>query len=156
MDNSPFAEIVPRCGEIRSDRLPRAKLCCFQQNPTVVTADLDAPMDPDPIYAAACSSKHLLRDISLFAKIVPRCGEIRPDRLPRAKLCCFSANPDRCDSRTRRSDGLRRYELASINFNTLREKLVFVCRDRTALRRNPIRSAPESQIMLLFSKIRPL
>ena len=41
--------------------------------------------------------------------------------LPRAKLCCFSAKSDRCDSRTRRSDGLRRYKLACMNFNTLRE-----------------------------------
>jgi len=42
--------------------------------------------------------------------------------LPRAKLCCFSAKSDRCDSRTRRSDGPRRYELASMKFNTLRER----------------------------------
>ena len=41
---------------------------------------------------------------SPFAELVPRCGEIQPDRLPRAKLCCFSANSDRCDSRTRRSN----------------------------------------------------
>ena len=38
--------------------------------------------------------------------------------LPRAKLCCFSAKPDRCDSTTRRSDGPRRYKLASMKFNT--------------------------------------
>ena len=38
--------------------------------------------------------------------------------LPRAKLCCFLAKSDRCDNTTRRSDGLRRYKLAGINFNT--------------------------------------
>ena len=38
--------------------------------------------------------------------------------LPRAKLCCFSAKPDRCDSRARRSDGPRRCNRASMNFNT--------------------------------------
>ena len=54
----------------------------------------------------------------LFAEILSRCGEIQSDRLPRAKLCCFSAKSDRCDSRTRRSDGLRRYKLASMKFNT--------------------------------------
>ena len=38
--------------------------------------------------------------------------------LPRAKLCCFSAKPDRCDSRSRRSDGSRCCSCASMNFNT--------------------------------------
>ena len=38
--------------------------------------------------------------------------------LPRAKLCCFSANSDRCDSRSRRSDGPKRCIRASMNFNT--------------------------------------
>ena len=38
--------------------------------------------------------------------------------LPRAKLCCFSAKSDRCDSRARRSDGPKRYNRASMNFNT--------------------------------------
>ena len=41
--------------------------------------------------------------------------------LPRAKLCCFSAKSDRCTGSTRRSDGPRRYKLASMTFNTLRE-----------------------------------
>ena len=41
--------------------------------------------------------------------------------LPRAKLCCFSAKPDRCDSTTRRSDGLRRCNRASMKFNTFAE-----------------------------------
>ena len=41
--------------------------------------------------------------------------------LPRAKLCCFSAKSDRCDSRARRSDGSRCCNCASMNFNTLRE-----------------------------------
>ena len=56
-----------------------------------------------------------------FAEILSRCGEIRSDRLPRAKLCCFSAKSDRITSISRRSDGLRRYKLARINFNTLRD-----------------------------------
>ena len=43
--------------------------------------------------------------------------------LPRAKLCCFSAKSDRCDSRTRHSDGSRRYELASMKFNTFAETI---------------------------------
>ena len=34
------------------------------------------------------------------------CGEIRPNRLPRAKLCCFSAKSDRCTGTARHSDGL--------------------------------------------------
>ena len=38
--------------------------------------------------------------------------------LPRAKLCCFSAKSDSCDSRARRSDGCRRCNRASMNFNT--------------------------------------
>ena len=33
--------------------LPRAKLCCFSANPTVVTAELNAPMDPDAVNAQA-------------------------------------------------------------------------------------------------------
>ena len=37
---------------------------------------------------------------------------------PRAKLCCFSAKSDRCDSRARRSDGPRRYKLASMKCKT--------------------------------------
>jgi len=41
--------------------------------------------------------------------------------LPRAKLCCFSAKSDRCDSRARHSDGPKRYKLASITFNTFAE-----------------------------------
>ena len=60
--------------------------------------------------------------------------------LPRAKLCCFSAKSDRSDSKTRRSDGPRRYKRACIKFNTLLRGFFSVCRDRTALRRNPIRS----------------
>ena len=55
---------------------------------------------------------------SPFAEILSRCGEIRSDRLPRAKLCCFSANHDSTTSTTRRSDGPKRYELAGMNFNT--------------------------------------
>ena len=137
--------------------------------------------------------------------------------LPRAKLCCFSAKPDRCDRRARRSDGCRRCNRASMNFNTFAETIFLrlprsyrvveksdpigsqepnyaiflqspivaqaqldapmdldavivqacalthllggyfsVCRDLVALWRNPTRSAPESQTMLFFSKIRPL
>ena len=38
--------------------------------------------------------------------------------LSRAKLCCFSAKSDRCDNRARRSDGPRRCNCASMNFNT--------------------------------------
>ena len=41
--------------------------------------------------------------------------------LPRAKLCCFSAKPDRCDRRARRSDGCRRCNRASMNFNAFAE-----------------------------------
>ena len=43
--------------------------------------------------------------------------------LPRAKLCCFSAKSDRCTGTARRSDGPRRYKLASMKFNTLRESI---------------------------------
>ena len=43
--------------------------------------------------------------------------------LPRAKLCSFSAKSDRCDSTTRRSDGPRRYKLASMKFNTFGETI---------------------------------
>ena len=68
----------------------------FQQNPIVVTAEIDAPMDPDAITSQAWRSVHCTKGF-------------------------FS-----------------------------------VFRDSTALRRNPIRSAPESQIMLFFSKIRSL
>ena len=46
-----------------------------------------------------------------------RCGEIRSDRLPRAKLCCFSVKSDRCTGTARRSDGPRRYKLASMKFD---------------------------------------
>jgi len=44
--------------------------------------------------------------------------------LQRAKLCCFSAKSDRCDSTTRRSDGPRRYKHAGIKFkfNTYAER----------------------------------
>ena len=38
-----------------------------------------------------------------------------------AKLCCFSAKSDRCDSRARHSDGPRRCKLASMKFNTFAE-----------------------------------
>ena len=55
---------------------------------------------------------------SPFAEIAPRCGEIQPDRPPRAKSCRFSAKSDRCTGRTQGSDGLRRYELACMKFNT--------------------------------------
>jgi len=41
--------------------------------------------------------------------------------LSRAKLCCFSAKSDRCDSRTRHSDGSRRCKRASMQFNTCAE-----------------------------------
>ena len=41
--------------------------------------------------------------------------------LSRAKLCCFSAKSDRCDSRARHSDGPKRYKLASMQFNTFAE-----------------------------------
>ena len=90
----------------------------FQQTPTVVIAELSALMDPDAINAAACSSIHLLTRFPPFSEILSRCGEIRPDRLPRAKFCCFSAKPDRCDNRSRSSDGIRRCSRASMNFNT--------------------------------------
>ena len=60
--------------------------------------------------------------------------------LPRAKLWCFSAKSDRCDSRSRRSDGSRCCSRASMNFNTFARWFFSVCRDRTALRRNSIRS----------------
>ena len=43
--------------------------------------------------------------------------------LPRAKLCCFSVKSDRCTGTARRSDGPRRYKLASMKFNTLRERV---------------------------------
>ena len=50
------------------------------------------------------------------------CGSVMIDFvLPRAKLCCFSAKSDRCDSTTRCSDGPRRCNLASMTFDTLRE-----------------------------------
>ena len=62
-----------------------------------------------------------LKPVSPFAEIVPRCGEIRSDRLPRAKLCCFSANHDSPTSKARRSDGPKRYKLASMKFNTFAE-----------------------------------
>ena len=55
---------------------------------------------------------------SPFAEILSRCGEIRSDRLPRAKLCCFSAKSDQYDSRTQRFDVRSRYKRASIKFNT--------------------------------------
>ena len=55
--------------------------------------------------------------ISPFAEILSGYGEIRPDRLPRAKFCCFSAKSDRCDNRSRSSDGIRRCSRASMNFN---------------------------------------
>jgi len=48
--------------------------------------------------------------ISPFAEIARRCGEIQPDPLPRAKSCYFSAKSDRCDSKTQRSNGSRRYK----------------------------------------------
>ena len=38
--------------------------------------------------------------------------------LRRAKLCCFSAKSDRCDSGAQRSDGPRRCNRANMNFNT--------------------------------------
>ena len=43
--------------------------------------------------------------------------------LPRAKKHSFSAKSDRCTGTARRSDGPRRYELASMKFNTLRERV---------------------------------
>ena len=43
--------------------------------------------------------------------------------LPRAKLCCFSANSDRCDSRSGRSDGSRCCSRASMNFNIFGETI---------------------------------
>ena len=79
------------CFDLRS-REPKNTV--FQQNPIVVQAELDAPLDSDALNAAAQSSIHLLK---VF----------------------FS-----------------------------------VCRDLVALRRNPIRSAPKSQIVLFFSKSR--
>ena len=60
---------------------------------------------------------------SPFAEILSRCGEIRSDRLPRAKLCCFSANHDSRASTTRHSDGPKGYKLAGMKFNTLRETI---------------------------------
>ena len=154
--------------------------------------------------------------ISPFAEILSGYGEIQPDRLPRAKLCCFSAKPDRCDRRARRSDGCRCCNRASMNFNAFAGciflRLPRSCRvmeksDLIGSREpncavfqqnptvvttdldapmdpdaviaqacnsihllggfspfaeivprcgDPIRSAPESQIMLFFRKIRPL
>ena len=55
---------------------------------------------------------------SPFAEIVSRCGEIQPDRLPRAKLCCFSAKSDRITSISWRSDGLRRSNRSIMKFHT--------------------------------------
>ena len=36
-------------------------------------------------------------------------------------MCCFSAKSDRCTGTARRSDGPRRYKLASMKFNTFGE-----------------------------------
>ena len=78
--------------------------------------------------------------ISPFAEIARRCGEIQPDPLPRAKSCYFSAKSDRCDSRTQRSNGSRRYKRCERGSMFKMHSLGGVCQDRAVLRRNPIRS----------------
>ena len=104
--------------------LPRAKLCCFSAksdrcDSTTRCSDGLRRCNRGGMQFNTFAEVHF----SPFAEIVSRCGEIQPDRLPRAKLCCFSAKSDRCDSRTRRSDGFRRYNLASMKFGTLRERV---------------------------------
>ena len=66
----------------------------------------------------------------LFYSSVTFCCSVMLDLcLPRAELCCFSANHDRCTGTARRSDGPRRCNRARMNFNTLRET-VFLCLPR--------------------------
>ena len=113
---SPFAEIIPRCGVIRSDRsywLPRAKLCCFSAKSVRFPSARMAPWHSDVF---GIESIHLTL---LYHSPPTICSSVIVDSwLPRAKLCCFSAKPDRCDSRSRRSDGSRCCSRASMNFNT--------------------------------------
>ncbi len=77
---------------------------------------LSAPMTPWHRDVFGIVSIHL----TLLSHSPPTiCSSVIVDSwLPRAKLCCFSAKSDRCDSRARRSDGPRRCNRASMNFNT--------------------------------------
>ena len=123
---SLFAEIVPRCGEIKSDRLPRAKLLRLCQHAAfslvrstfsgpVVFASTSVPLWHDHVIHIAPIHLTLL-----FYSSVTICRSVMLDScLPRAKLCCFSAKSDRCDSRARRSDGSRCCNRASMNFNEI-------------------------------------
>ena len=74
------------------------------------------PMPPRYHYVIDVAPIHLAL---LFHTSRAICGSVMIDFwLPRAKLCCFSAKSDRCDSTARRSDGLSRYKRASMKFNT--------------------------------------
>ena len=55
---------------------------------------------------------------SPFAEILSRCGEIRSNRLPKAKKHSFSAKSDTRALTTRCSVGLRRYKRGGTKFNT--------------------------------------
>ena len=103
----------------------------FQQNPTVVTAELDAPMDSDAVIAVACNPMHLEKACLSVCRdhVALRRNPIRS--APESQIiCCFSAKSDRCDSRTRRSDGPRRCTRASMNFNTF-ARCIFLCLPRS-------------------------
>ena len=81
------------------------------------------PMPPWHHYVIDVAPIHLAL---LFHTSRAICGSVMIDFwLPRAKLCCFSAKSDRCDSRARRSDGPRRYKLASMTFNAFARWLFF-------------------------------
>ena len=96
-------------------------------------------IDVAPIHLALLS--HTSRTI---------CGSVMIDfGLPRANLCCFSANYDSRAGTTRRYDGPRRSNRGSMKFNTFLERVLLrlprSC--RVAEKSDPIArlSGPESQ-----------
>ena len=116
---------------------------------------LSTPMPPWHHYVIDIAPIHLAL---LFHTSRTICGSVMIDFwLPRAKLCCFSAKSDRCIGTARRSDGPRRYKLASMKFNTFAEgsflRLPRSC--RVAEKSDPIDrfSGPDLQKINCFYQI---
>ena len=80
------------------------------------------PMPPWHHYVIDVAPIHLAL---LFHTSRTICGSVMIDfGLPRANLCCFSANYDSRAGTTRRYDGLRRSNRGSMKFNTFEETVL--------------------------------
>ena len=141
MSFSPFAEIVPRCEEIRPDRLPRAKLCCFSANHDS-RADTARHSNGPKRYKRASMNFGAFKK-KLFLRL-PRSYRVAEKSDPigsREPNCAVFQQITTVVQAQLDAPMDPSAIIAQAWTSTYLEKLYFsVCRDRTALRRNPIRS----------------